>query len=39
MKVLTSNWFECKISHEKTDESGVLKRVTEKYVVPGGTHH
>ena len=38
MKVLTSNWFECKISHEKTDESGVLKRVTEKYVVPACSH-
>lgn len=38
MKVLTSNWFECKISHEKTDESGVLKRVTEKHVVPACSH-
>jgi hypothetical protein len=27
------NWFECKISYEKMTENGVLKRVTELYLV------
>lgn len=27
------NWFECKISYDKTMENGVLKRVTEAYLV------
>ena len=27
------NWFECKISYEKMMENGVLKKVTEPYLV------
>ena len=27
------NWFECKISYEKTTEEGMPKRVTEAYLV------
>ena len=27
------NWFECKISYEKTMESGFVKKVTEPYLV------
>ena len=27
------NWFECKVSYEKTMENGVQKRVTEPYLV------
>lgn len=38
MKLLTSNWFECKITYEKTDENGFIKKVTEKYVVPACSH-
>ena len=38
MKVLTSNWFECKIAFERTDENGTIKKVTEKYVVPACSH-
>ena len=26
-------WFECKIKYEKTLESGLLKKVTEPYLV------
>lgn len=38
MEILTSNWFECRVAYEKTDENGVIKRVTEKYVVPACSH-
>ena len=38
MKVLTSNWFECRVAYEKTDENNVIKKVTEKYVVPACSH-
>jgi hypothetical protein len=27
------NWFECKVSYEKTMENGMLKKVTEPYLV------
>ena len=27
------NWFECKISYEKTTEDGMLRKVTEAYLV------
>ena len=27
------NWFECKITYDKTQENGVVKRVTEPYLV------
>ncbi|MDR2622795.1 MAG: DUF4494 domain-containing protein [Dysgonamonadaceae bacterium] len=27
------NWFECRVSYEKTMENGVLKKVTEPYLV------
>ncbi|MGL4332122.1 MAG: DUF4494 domain-containing protein, partial [Bacteroidales bacterium] len=28
-----NNWFECKIRYEKTMENGMLKKVTEPYLV------
>ena len=28
-----NNWFECKVSYEKTLENGLMKKVTEPYVV------
>lgn len=28
-----NNWFECKISYEKTMENGAVKKVTEAYLV------
>lgn len=27
------NWFECKVSFDKTMENGTLKKVTEPYLV------
>ena len=27
------NWFECKITYDKTQENGTIKRVTEPYLV------
>ena len=27
------NWFECKIRYEKTMENGMIKKVTEPYLV------
>lgn len=27
------NWFECKITYDKTQENGIIKRVTEPYLV------
>ena len=27
------NWFECKVSYDKTMENGTLKKVTEPYLV------
>ncbi|MGL5772544.1 MAG: DUF4494 domain-containing protein, partial [Bacteroidales bacterium] len=28
-----NNWFECKVRYEKTIENGMLKKVTEPYLV------
>lgn len=28
-----SNWFECKIRYDKTQENGAIKKVTEPYIV------
>lgn len=28
-----NNWFECKVNYEKTMENGMLKKVTEPYLV------
>jgi len=33
MKTRTANWFECKISYEKTIEDGTQKKVKETYTV------
>lgn len=30
---MTNNWFECKVSYEKTLENGLTKKVSEPYVV------
>ena len=30
---MEQNWFECSIRYEKTMENGMLKKVTEKYLV------
>ena len=30
---MTNNWFECKVSYEKTLENGLTKKVTEPYVI------
>ena len=35
METKTGNWFECKVRYEKTQEDGILKKVTETYVVIG----
>jgi hypothetical protein len=29
------NWFECKVSYEKMDVNGVVKKVTERYLIEG----
>ena len=28
-----NNWFECKVSFDKTGEDGLIKKVTEPYLV------
>ncbi len=33
MKSITSNWFECVVSFDKTQENGTVKKVTETYTV------
>lgn len=33
MKSITSNWFECIVAFDKTQENGTMKRVTETYTV------
>lgn len=33
MRSRTAIWFECKVRYEKTTEDGILKKVTETYVV------
>ena len=33
MRSRTANWFECKIRYEKIMEDGLMKKVTEAYVV------
>lgn len=33
MKAITSTWFECKVRYDQTQENGLLKKVTEQYVV------
>jgi hypothetical protein len=33
MRSRTAEWFECKIRYEKTQEDGMLKKVTEIYTV------
>ena len=33
MKSITSNWFECIVAFDKTQEDGTTKRVTETYTV------
>lgn len=33
MTTKTSQWFECKVRYEQTQETGLLKKVTEQYVV------
>lgn len=33
IKVLDSNWFECRASYDKTLENGLQKKVTETYIV------
>lgn len=30
---MTNNWFECKVSYEKTLENGLTKKVAEPYVI------
>jgi hypothetical protein len=32
------NWFECKVSYEKTMENGLVKKVTEPYLVDALFH-
>jgi hypothetical protein len=32
------NWFECKVSYEKTMETGLVKKVTESYLVDALSH-
>lgn len=32
------NWFECRITHEKTLENGLVKKVTEPYLVDAISH-
>lgn len=33
MKSITSNWFECQITYDKTKEDGTVKKTTETYTV------
>lgn len=33
MKTRTSQWFECKVRYDQTQETGLQKKVTEQYVV------
>lgn len=33
MKTRTSQWYECKVRYDKMQENGLLKKVTEQYVV------
>ena len=33
MKTKTSQWFECRVRYDQTQENGLLKKVTEQYVV------
>lgn len=33
MKTKTSQWFECKVRYDQVQETGLLKKVTEQYVV------
>ena len=35
MEVKRSDWFECKVRYEKTQEDGMPKMITETYVVDG----
>ena len=35
MEIKRSDWFECKVRYEKTQEDGMPKLVTETYVVDG----
>ena len=35
MEIKRSDWFECKVRYEKTQEDGMPKMVTETYVVDG----
>ena len=35
MEIKRSDWFECKVRYEKTQEDGMQKMVTETYVVDG----
>ena len=30
---MNSNWFECKVRFDRTMETGLLKKVTETYIV------
>ena len=30
---MTNEWFECKIKYERTMENGMVKKVTEPYLV------
>lgn len=33
MKAITSTWFECKVRYDQMQENGLMKKVTEQYVV------
>ena len=35
MEIKRSDWFECKVRYEKTQEDGMPKMITEAYVVDG----
>ena len=30
---MEKNWFECRVSYDKTQENGTIKRITEAYLV------
>lgn len=30
---MEKNWFECRVSYDKTQENGAIKRITEAYLV------
>ncbi len=30
---MEKNWFECRVSYDKTQENGAIKRITEAYIV------